>query len=122
MNVEDFIRLCRTSIAFLKVPLNEDRVKRLFDDIDKDCDNLITYQEYVQAIHDYFCRYNSPKPKPEPIIPNPYDRKWRSNLRELIWGELRSSYDSYSRGKPLKSNFENTRGLVLSILGRTNFD
>jgi hypothetical protein len=121
MNVEDFIRLCRTSIAFLKVPLNEDRVRRLFDDIDKDCDNLITYQEYVQAIHDYFCRYNSPKPNPTPI-PNPYDKRWRSNLRELIWGELRSSYDSYSRGKPLKSNFDNTRGLVLSILGRTNFD
>lgn len=131
MTLPEFIYLINQAYKFLSVCISESEGKKLFDSVDDDRDNLITYEEYFKILHINACTkelppeikvFNSPaeikifNPPAEIKVFNPPVER-HSKLRKYMWERLRMLFDAHVKGRSLPVNEMELRALITVIVG-----
>lgn len=118
MTAPEFYDLMDRAYAFLKVQLPRDVGQFIFNDVDVDKDQLITYVEYFKVIEKFVCRNANYKvPKIEVPVPVPQGKERHSRLRIYLWENLRILYEAYVAGRTLTASDAEFRSLIFAIAG-----
>jgi Ca2+-binding EF-hand superfamily protein len=99
MTFPEFLYLINQAYKFLNVTISEESGRKLFDTMDTDRDNLITYEEYFKVLHINACKN---EPLPEMKIEETPER--HSKLRKYMWDRLRILFDAHLKGRSLLVN------------------
>lgn len=117
MTLEEFSTLINEAYAFLHVAISKEVGEFIFNAVDDDKDQLITYVQYFQAIEKFVCKdpREDGREKKDGSAAEGTER--HSKLRKHIWDNLRALYEAYVQGRSLEANDAELKGLLFAIVG-----
>lgn len=117
MTLEEFLSLISEAYAFLHVAISHEVGEFIFNSVDDDKDQLITYVQYFQAIEKFICKdpREDGREKKDGAAAEGLER--HSKLRKHIWDNLRALYEAYVQGRTLEANDAELKALLFAIVG-----
>ena len=99
MTFPEFIYLINQAYKFVSVSISEVEGRKLFDSVDTNKDNRISYEEYFKILHINACTNELP---PEIKVINSPEK--HSKLRKYIWDRLKQLFEDHVKGRSLSAN------------------
>jgi Ca2+-binding EF-hand superfamily protein len=118
MTFNEYVYLINQAYKFLSVSVSEARCRKMFNEMNNDRDNLITYQEYFSILNINASTQELPpeiKAHNEPVKHHEL-REIQSKLRQYMWERMKKLFDSHVKGRSLPTNETKMRALVSIIV------